>query len=63
MTKEDTLKGRLELLFDLGCIADENILYVPSDSTLDINLTFLKYLNKKRFTSYLLKVQTVYTNK
>lgn len=61
MTKENTFQGRLELLFDLGCIADEDILYVPLDNSLDINLTFLKLISKKRFSKYLESVQTVYT--
>ena len=62
MRKEDTLKERLSYLIDLGCVVDKDILTVPFDRKLDLNVTYIKHLTKAGYSRYLESIQTVYAN-
>lgn len=61
MTPKQTLKGRLELLKELDCLVDGDILIVIHNRKLDINLVQLKHFNTHRFTDYLNEIQTLYS--
>lgn len=62
MTTKERLSKRKELLIDLGCMVDEvnDMIYVTYNRKLDCSITWLKYMNKAKFTTLLEFTQEAY---
>jgi hypothetical protein len=56
------LSGRINLLSDFKITVDHenDMIYVNCDRELDMSITWLKYMNKPKFTTYLNQVTEAY---